>query len=512
MAKTLEFLGDFVHEAQRERGLASLYLRAQQSELSEKMEAQFAQLDSFQIATTLIAHSKYSQIEPFLSAVGYLRIKRKNIISRQITPFEVIAFYSRDIIAPAINIIQEIAILEKGYSPTLVSALINFLQWKERIGIERALGAQYINSEVDFAEEIRSRLSYLVKEQRGYERMFMALADDQIRSKIHELEKNSSIFQKIDLINRKLDNEAGILSNISATEWFNLFSAKMDILHEIGRNLTRNLEADKGLGSAPISNSPAILDYRIDKGVRENLGQIRQMPLFCGIDETLLLEIVMHARLVTHTKGSTIFLQGEQANRFYVILDGWVKLFKGDVEGHESILQMLSSNDALLETTLLAESKFPINAQAVETTRLLSMPASLLREKMRANQHLTVNLITTIAEKSQELINQFEQLTLKSVGQRVGWFLLRLYLAGGENGSELLLPYDKALIAGYLGMKPETFSRTLQTLRACGITSELNLVRVQDPAKLCDFCDFDLQEKCKRKGTNACKKADCMVN
>lgn len=511
--QTLEFLGDFVHEAQRERGLASLYLRFNNGEFSERLERQFAQLDGLKQNVKLVPQSKESQIEAFLGALGYLPIKRKNIISRQITPIEAIGFYSRDIIAPAINIMQEIAILEKGYSPTRVSALINFLQWKERVGIERALGTQFINSEIELGDEIKNRLSYLVKEQRGYERMFMALADDQIRSKIQELEKNNSIFQKIELINQNLADEANAPSaSISPSEWFSLFSAKMDILHEIGRNLTKNLEHVAQIDVAAPSNAPAILDYRIDKTVRENLGQIRKIPLFSGLDEASLLDIVNHARIVTHTKGSMIFLQGEQANRFYVILDGWIKLFKGDVEGHESILQMLSANDALLETTLLSETKFPINAQAVETTRLLSIPTSLLREKMKTNQHLTINLIATIAEKSQELINQFEQLTLKTVGQRVGWFLLRLYLEAGEKSSQLTLPYDKALIAGYLGMKPETFSRTLQALRACGITSELNLISVRDPSKLCDYCDFDLQEKCQRKSTPACKKADCMVN
>jgi CRP-like cAMP-binding protein len=514
MLQVLKFLNDFVHEAQRERGLTSLFLHGKDNDFFEKLEAQFVVLDSLIYQMQNLPLTKIAHVESFLNAFEYLKTKRKSVIDRHISPADAIAFYSRDIIVPAINIIHEVAVMEKSFDPARVAALANFLHWKERVGIERALGTQFIGIELDSSAEIQARLGYLVEEQQAYERMFMALADSQFRLAVENLEKNNLIFRKIETINKNLANGANgaLLSSLSVTEWFNLITAKMDILHELGKNLIGNLENSNTELSFQISITPRILDLKIDANIRNNLDKIRTLPLFSGLDETSFLDIMKHGRIVSHNKGSMIFIQGEQANRFFVVLEGWVKLFKGDIDGHESVLQMLSSGAALLETNLFSEAPYRVSAQAVQTTKLLSIPSSLIRDKMKSNQYLMTNLIATIAGKSENLISQFEQLTLKSVSQRLGWFLLGLYLDAGEKNNKLFLPYDKSLIAGFLGMKPETFSRTMQALRETGIKSEGNFVTIENASRLCDYCDFDMQEKCKRKGTSACKKAYCMVN
>lgn len=118
-------------------------------------------------------------------------------------------------------------------------------------------------------------------------------------------------------------------------------------------------------------------------------------------------------------------------------------------------------------------------------------------------------MLSTVAGRSQALISQFEQLTLKTVTQRVGWFLLKLFLENGERTKQIKLPYDKSLIAGFLGMKPETFSRTLQALKEHGIHIDRNVITLPDVYALCDFCDADLASKCSRAGTKECPNPDC---
>ncbi|MFO1242058.1 MAG: helix-turn-helix domain-containing protein [Rickettsiales bacterium] len=83
-------------------------------------------------------------------------------------------------------------------------------------------------------------------------------------------------------------------------------------------------------------------------------------------------------------------------------------------------------------------------------------------------------------------------------------------LENGERTKNLKLPYDKSLIAGYLGMKPETFSRTLQSLKEQGIDIDKNQVSLPDVFALCDYCDMELTEKCSRAGTKECPNPDCV--
>lgn len=514
MANALNNLCDFIHEAQKERGSVSLYLRSKNSDYSEAMESQFAIVDGVSKVLGKLPKKQSGRIEPFLNALHYLPAKRKYVIARMLEPTEALSFYTRDIVAPAIEIVQELAVLDSSNNPAKVSAFVNFLYWKERVGLERALGTQLVNLDWSDTTDFKNRLEYIVSEQQAYERMFLALADDNGRKAVEALERDNGIFRRIQEINDALakGNNQQITKTITAEEWFDLFTAKMDLLHEVGKSIAANLSAaQETTKSSNMPQTKVLTDEQagVESGVRGYMDTIHALPLFTGLDPTALQDILKYGRIVTHNKGAMIFLQGEQASRFYIILDGWVKLFKGNVDGQESILQVMTVGETLLETVIFSNAPFPVTAQAVDNVKLLSIPATIIREKLQNNKELAINMLSTVAGRSQALISQFEQLTLKTVTQRVGWFLLKLFLENGERTKNLKLPYDKSLIAGYLGMKPETFSRTLQALKEQGIDIEKNNVSLPDVFALCDFCDMELATKCSRSGTKECPNPEC---
>ena len=518
MNRLLGTVCDFIHEAQKERGSVALYLRSKGSEFSEELESQFAVVDGCVKPLGSLPKKKVSKIEPFLNAVHYLPAKRKYIIARMLEPAEALTFYTRDIIAPAIEIVQELSVFDTANHPARVSAFVNFLQWKERVGLERAMGTQLIGRDWSNAAEFKNRLEYIISEQQAYERMFLALADEQGGKIVENLKKDNAVFRKIEEINHSLLSGAapGSLQSIGTQEWFALFSAKMDLLHDVEKSIIAGLSEASGKKSVgggkrtPLSSVPAAsAQAGIESGVRAWMDKIQALPLFAGIDADILQDILKHARIASHNKGAMIFMQGEQASRFYIVLEGWVKLFKGNADGQESVLQVMSAGEPLLETVIFNNAPFPANAQAVDNVQLLSIPASIVREKLQSNKELAINMLTTVAGRSQAMISQFEQLTLKTVNQRVGWFLLKLFLENGEQTKNLRLPYDKSLIAGYLGMKPETFSRTLQSLKDQGIDIDRNSVSLPDVFALCDYCDMELTARCSRHGTDECPNPDC---
>lgn len=511
MSSALDSIYDFIHEAQKERGSVSLYLRGKDGEFSEDMESQFTIVDQCSKALASLPKKQSLRIEPFLNAIHYLPAKRKYVIARMLDPAEALAFYTRDIVAPAIEITQELVVFDSANHPAKVSAFVNFLQWKERVGLERALGTQLIDLDWSNATDFKGRLEYIISEQRAFERMFLTLADDMGRKAIEALKKDNDIFQKIEDINQSLSNgtTSRIMQSITTREWFNLFTVKMDLLHEVGKTIVANLATTTEQKPAPKTATPAPERTELESDVRAHMDAIRELPLLAGLDAESLQDILKHARIVNYNKGAMIFMQGEQASRFYIVLEGWAKLFKGNADGHESVLQVMAAGEALLETVLFNSAPLPVSAQAVENVKLLSIPASIVREKLQNNKELAINMLSTVAGRSQALISQFEQLTLKTVTQRVGWFLLKLFLENGERTKNLKLPYDKALIAGYLGMKPETFSRTLQTLKEQGIDIDRDTVSLPDVFALCNYCDMELSARCDRSGTEACPNPDC---
>lgn len=504
MREALNALNEFVHAAQKERGLVSLHLKSAQDEFSDDLEMQFTLVDERRLALDDLRKNRNTSIASFLNMVEYLPAKRKYIIARLLKPDDAMEFYSREIVSPAIGIMQELAVLDSGNHPAKVSAFINFMHWKERVGLERALGTQLIRPDwsVD-AAGFKSRLEYVVSEQKAYERMFIALADEQLQKAVRALQDNNRIFQAVAKINQNFAVGRELLQSISAKEWFDLFTAKMELLHEIGKRMAGNL------ATVPMADSSAAATATFVQEPHLRLDTLESFPLFAGLDAATMQDILKFARVVSHNKGSMIFVQGEQAARFYIILEGWIKLFKGNVEGQESVLQVMTRGGALLETTIFSHAPFQVSAQAAENAKLLSIPASIMREKLQHDKQLAINMLSMAAGRSKDLISHFGQLTLKTVTQRVGWFLLKLFLERGECALDLKLPYDKSLIAGFLGMKPETFSRTLQVLKERGIDIDRNTVTLPDIFALCDYCDMDIAGKCDRAGSVECPKPSC---
>ena len=66
--------------------------------------------------------------------------------------------------------------------------------------------------------------------------------------------------------------------------------------------------------------------------------------------------------------------------------------------------------------------------------------------------------------------------------QRVAEFLLDL--AAGDGACTVALPYNKTLIAGRLGMKPESLSRAFARLRDHGVRIEAAMAHIEDVDRL----------------------------
>ncbi len=92
-------------------------------------------------------------------------------------------------------------------------------------------------------------------------------------------------------------------------------------------------------------------------------------------------------------------------------------------------------------------------------------------------------MLASMSRRLRGFVQQVEQLTVKSATQRLASFLEKL--VGVDEGSdEFELPLDKMLIAGRLGMQPETLSRALLKLRSIGVATEGHKVSIKDVAAL----------------------------
>jgi CRP-like cAMP-binding protein len=178
---------------------------------------------------------------------------------------------------------------------------------------------------------------------------------------------------------------------------------------------------------------------------------VARLPIFTGLDQARTRRLLDHALVRSFGRSAVLFLQDEPATRFYVILDGWVRLYRQTSEGQESTIAVYARGDSFAEAAILQSGAFPVTAVVIDDARLLVIEAEPFLRHLRADPKLCLNMMASMSNHLRRLVQQVEQLTVRSSTERLGDFLLRLVPAGDAGGAVVRLPLDKAMIAAGQG-------------------------------------------------------------
>ncbi len=189
-------------------------------------------------------------------------------------------------------------------------------------------------------------------------------------------------------------------------------------------------------------------------------------------------------------RGETIFLQGEPAHSVYIVLSGWAKLYRISPSGGEAVVGVFTKGRSFGEAVAFRNDVYPVAAEAVTDARLLQIRASAILDLMKKRPEVCISMLSATFVHLQSLITQIEQLKARTGAQRVAEFLLDLCTVE-EGPCALVLPYEKALIAGRLGMKPESLSRAFIRLREEGVRISKNHAAIADVGRLRDYMEED---------------------
>ena len=222
---------------------------------------------------------------------------------------------------------------------------------------------------------------------------------------------------------------------------------------------------------------------------------VRGLPMFEQLAEQDLASLLATATVRTVERGADLFLQGDPADRFFVVLEGWAKLYRVNRDGAEAVIRMVNAGESFAEAAMFAGGHFPVSAQAVTDLRVLSITSKAFARGVQADVRTAFAMLGSLSTRLRMLVQQVEQLQVQSAPQRVGSFLLKLCPPGGGNAS-FKLPLEKSLVARRLGIQPETFSRALAKLRPVGVEVHGSVVSIANIDILREFCleDEDLEE------------------
>ena len=191
-----------------------------------------------------------------------------------------------------------------------------------------------------------------------------------------------------------------------------------------------------------------------------------------------------------YDRGETLFLQGETAQAIHIVTEGWVKLYRIAPNGGEAVVNVFAKGESFGEAVAFRGHAYPVSAEAVTACEVMRIPSNAIVEAMRKDPEIAVSVLASTFAHLHSLVSQLEQLKAQTGPQRVAEFLLEL--CEHEEGSCVVtLPYDKFLIAGRLGMKPESLSRSFAKLKNAGVHIKRNHAAIDDIERLRDFSETD---------------------
>lgn len=217
---------------------------------------------------------------------------------------------------------------------------------------------------------------------------------------------------------------------------------------------------------------------------------LRNLPLFQQVSESVLAALLATATIRSVERGTDLFVQGDPADRFYVVLEGWVKLYRINRDGAEAVVAMVNAGETFAEAAMFAQGSFPVCAQAVTDLRVIAITAQAFARCVQADVGTAFAMLGSMSMRLRTLVQQVEQLQIQSAPQRVGGFLLKLCPAA-EGNATFTLPVEKSLVARRLGIQPETFSRALGKLKSVGVEVQGAVVSIADIDALREYCQDD---------------------
>lgn len=190
-----------------------------------------------------------------------------------------------------------------------------------------------------------------------------------------------------------------------------------------------------------------------------------------------------------YDRGETLFLQDEKSTAIHIVLDGWIKLYRVTPSGSEAVVSVFTRGESFGEAVALRNMPYPVSGESATPSDVMHIPSAVLIDLIKRDPEVGLSILSSTFTHLHSLVAQLEQLKAQTGAQRVAEFLLNLTDCAESGECVVEMPYDKVLIAGRLGMKPESLSRAFGRLKKVGVKIDRNRALISDIIELRRYVD-----------------------
>ncbi|KIH99016.1 Crp/Fnr family transcriptional regulator [Streptomonospora alba] len=191
---------------------------------------------------------------------------------------------------------------------------------------------------------------------------------------------------------------------------------------------------------------------------------LRKAPLFEALDEEGAAALRASVSEVRLGRGQTLFSEGDEGDRLYVILSGKVKLTRAAVDGRENLLSVLGPSEMFGELSLFDPRPRTASAIAVTDAVLAGLGHDDLRPFIAQQPQVSLQLLKALANRLRRTNDVMSDLVFTDVPGRVAGQLLDLadrFGKEGEDGLHVHHDLTQEELAQLVGASRETVNKAL---------------------------------------------------
>lgn len=169
-----------------------------------------------------------------------------------------------------------------------------------------------------------------------------------------------------------------------------------------------------------------------------------------------------------YKKGEIIFWEGASPAGIFYIVEGKVKKYKLDKDGKEHIIYVANTGELLGYHAILAESRYPDSAAALEASRIAFVPKEDFLNALYRSELLNRRLLKTLSHEFEVLANSLTLFAQKSVRERLALQLIVLrekYKVNFMPGMPVEINMGRDDLANLVGTARENVIRLLSEFK-----------------------------------------------
>lgn len=175
---------------------------------------------------------------------------------------------------------------------------------------------------------------------------------------------------------------------------------------------------------------------------------------------SLELLVSYGATFKEYQKGEIVFFEKEQANCYFQVVSGSIKMFNTNDEGKEFTQGYFLRGQSFGEPPLLIDERYPSSALAFQNTEVIRISKENFLKILEDHPQIQKDFLVLMARRIHN-----KATTSKDIINQKSDFRIKAFLDSYKKSNEKeLIPFTRQEIANFTGLRVETVIRTISSM------------------------------------------------